>query len=400
MNFLEALFTGAKAMVKHIVGAVRSVVRGVLNEVGPQGQGGTAALGHRGADGFFKQAQAIADQERELAEKAQRDRKRTEADVQRLRQLAVERERVRAEMEQANAQRAAQQLRERAADTLLAKLDDDELSSNVGILAAKACPACAGMMRIRQGALVAETGQRRFYWQCTEPRHPPCPTLKLDPSKHDAGVVRLADPDLDTPKAQRHAEWNQPDVLAQTHGRLRQHLGDDDKQVVCPQHLLPMKLLPKRAPGGRVLDSYEYVCLGVTPEGKACEHKVELQTMPQVAAMLLRTEGEGIIGAGIRVRPTPRLDPRPHGPRAARPAASRVEDHKPQASGAAKAASTASIASASSLQPVAGAEDPRHHAQARQQEGQRDAQAPQHADVGAAEEAPAKAADQVEHWVE
>jgi hypothetical protein len=379
LNFLEALFTGAKAMVKHIVGAVRSVVRGVLNEVGPPAQDRPAALGHSAADRFFQQAQQLADQERELAEKAQRDRKKTEADVQRLRQLAIERERVRAEMERANAQAAAQQLRERAGDTLLAKLDDDELSSNVGILAAKACPACAGMMRIRQGALAAETGQRRFYWQCTEPHHPPCPTIKLDPSKHDAGVLRLADPDLDTPKPQRHAEWNRPDVLAQTHGRLRQHLGDDDKQVVCPQHLLPMKLLPKRAPGGRVLDSYEYVCLGVTAEGKACEHKVELQTMPQVAAMLLRTEGEGIIGAGIRVRTTPRLDPRPHLPRIAKPGAA---------------------ASASGLEPVAGAKDPRHHAQARQQEGQRDAQAPAHADVGAAEEAPAKAADQVEHWVE
>lgn len=395
MNFLEALFAGAKAMVKQIAGAVRTVVQGLLAEVGPSAPGRGAALGHHGTgDGFFKQAQAIADQERELAEKAQRDRKRTEADVQRLRQLAIERERVRAEMERANAQRSAQQLRERAGDTLLAKLDDDELSSNVGILAAKTCPACGGMMRIRQGAVASETGQRRFYWQCTEQRHPPCPSVKLDPGKQNAGVVRLADPDLDTPKAQRHAEWNRPDVLAQTHGRVRQHLGDADAQVVCPQHLLPMKLLPKRAVGGRVLDSYEYVCLGVTPDGKACEHKVELQTMPQVAAMLLRTEGEGIIGSGVRVRTAPRLDPRPHAPRSARPAAPGVHGI------AAKEGGSTRADSASGLQPQAAAQDPRRHAQAQPQEGQRDAQAPARAGVGAAEEAAAKAAEPVAQPVE
>lgn len=384
MNFLEALFAGAKAMVKQIVGAVRTVVQGLLAEVGPSASGRNAALGHGASDRFFKQAQDIADQERELAEKAQRDRKRTEADVQRLRQLAIERERVRAEMERASAQRSAQQLRERADDTLLAKLDDDELSSNVGILAAKSCPACAGMMRIRQGALATDTGQRRFYWQCTEPRHPPCPSVKLDPGKQNAGVVRLADPDLDTPKAQRHAEWNRPEVLAQTHGRVRQHLGDADVQVVCPQHLLPMKLLPKRAPGGRVLDSYEYVCLGVSAEGKACEHKVELQTMPQVAAMLQRTEGEGIIGSSVRVRTTPRADLRRSAAPSATPTAPRREAQAASAPGDAPA----------------GAQQPGPAAPAAQQEGPREAQASARADVGAAEDAAAKLAEPLAHAVD
>jgi hypothetical protein len=105
----------------------------------------------------------------------------------------------------------------------------------------------------------------------------------------------MPDPDLDTPKVQRRAAWEEPRTIAETHGRIRQHLGDEDNQVICPQHLLPMKLLPKRAQGGRILDSYEYVCPGVTSDGKACEQKIELQTMPQVAATLRRTEGKGII---------------------------------------------------------------------------------------------------------
>lgn len=296
MNFLEALFSGAKAFVRELISVSRTVVREVLKEVDQSAFGRSATrLADGIADRYFNQARDLSDEERELAEKSRRDGRRTEADAERLREIAAERERVRAEMERANAERCAQDLRDHADETLVARLDDDELSSNVGILAAKVCPVCGGTMRIRQRPVASDTGIRRFYWQCTEPNLPPCPNIKLDPSKGNAGIVRLADPDLDTPKEERRAAWKRPDVVAETHGRVRQHLGDDDKQVVCPQHLLPMKLLPKRNHGGRVLDSYEYVCLEVTSDGKSCEHKIDLQTMPQVAAMLRRTEGEGII---------------------------------------------------------------------------------------------------------
>ena len=298
LNFLEALFSGAKAFVTELVSVARTVVREVLKEVDQSAFGRSATRLVDGiADRYFTQARDLSEEERELAEKSQRDGRRTEADAERLREIAAERGRVRAEMERTNAERAAQDLRDHADETLVVRLDDDELSSSVGILAAKVCPACGGTMRIRQTPVASDTRIRRFYWQCTEPKLPPCPTVKLDPSKGNAGVVRLADPDLDTPKVERREAWNTPDVIAETHGRVRQHLGDDDKQVVCPQHLLPMKLLPMRNQGrrGRILDSYEYVCLGVTSDGKACEHKIELQTMPHVAAMLRRTEGEGII---------------------------------------------------------------------------------------------------------
>ena len=194
-----------------------------------------------------------------------------------------------------SSKRAAQEFRSRYSETLVAKLDDDELSSNVGILTAKQCPSCGGTMRIRQGAIVNDTGLRKFFWQCTQPNYPSCPTIKLDPEQVQVSIVRPADPDLDRPKSERRATWNRPDVSAQTHARVRQHLGDEDTQLVCPFHLLPMKLLEKRLKGGLVLDSYEHVCLGVSSEGRACEYKIELKSMPQVAAMLRRNEGDGII---------------------------------------------------------------------------------------------------------
>jgi hypothetical protein len=296
MALLDALFSGAKALLNEVIAAGRAVVREVLKEVDQSAFGRAATRLVDGVvDRYFTQARDLAGEEQELAAKAQRDRRRTEADADRLREIEAERERLRREMERAASARAAQEFRERADETLVAQLDDDELSSNVGILSAKQCPACGGTMRIRQRGLNVTTGMRNFYWQCTEPRVPSCPTLKLDPEQARSTVLRPADPDLDTPKEKRRETWTRSDVLAETHTRVRQHLGDDDNQLVCPHHLLPMKLLPKRNQSGLLLDSYEYVCLAVTPSGKACDHKIDLQTMPQVAAMLRRTEGTGII---------------------------------------------------------------------------------------------------------
>lgn len=298
MNLLDALFAGAKALLKEVAVAGRVVVREVLKEIDQSAFGRAATRLVDGVmDRYFSKAHDLAEEEQELTEKAQRDGRRKEADSERLREIEAERERLRAELERANAERSTQEFKDAADKAIVAIVDDDELSSNVGILSAKLCPACGGTMRIRQGGIVSNSGLRKFFWQCTEPNNPPCPSIKLDPEQIRTSVIRPADPDLDTPKAERRAAWSRDDVLNQTHSRVRQHLGDDDKQVVCPHHLLPMKLLPKRSPGKRLLDSYEYVCLGVTSDGRACDHKVDLQTMPQVAAMLRRTEGKGILSS-------------------------------------------------------------------------------------------------------
>jgi protein-arginine kinase len=108
-------------------------------------------------------------------------------------------------------------------------------------------------------------------------------------------VVRPESADFDTPRDIRRSTWEKQPVVNETHSRLRQHLGDEDQQLVCPKHLLPLKLVESRKKGGKLLDSYEYVCLAINADGSACDHNVTLQTMPQVAAMLQRTEGEGII---------------------------------------------------------------------------------------------------------
>jgi hypothetical protein len=81
------------------------------------------------------------------------------------------------------------------------------------------------------------------------------------------------------------------------HQRIRSTLGDDDKGVVCPHHMLPMKLLPKASPGRLMLDSYEYICPGVGDDGRACDYKIPMETYVQAAEALRRRDGVGIIDA-------------------------------------------------------------------------------------------------------
>lgn len=56
-----------------------------------------------------------------------------------------------------------------------------------------------------------------------------------------------------------------------------------------------MKLLQRSQADGRLLTTYEYVCLAVDSEGRACQHRISIETFPQVSEILRRREGQGII---------------------------------------------------------------------------------------------------------
>lgn len=298
MNFLTALFRGAKAIWEGAKHVGRTLIQDVLQELDRSAFGRAATKLVEGlVDHHLKSARELVVEEDELAKKYLRDGRRTEGDIERLEAIRTERNRLRIELDKANTELFAAELRSKADETIVAQVDDDELSANVGILSAKRCPRCDGTMRIRQGDIDSDSKKRKFYWQCTETSVSPCPTIKLDPEAESRNIVRTSDLDLDTAKNERRAIWNNPTIVTQTHARVRQHLGDEDSQLICPVHVIPLKLMPKRLQGGLVLDSYEYICLGVMPDGKACAHTIKLQTMPQVAAMLRRTEGEGIIRA-------------------------------------------------------------------------------------------------------
>lgn len=297
MSLLDTLWAGAKALVQGVAVASREVVRAVLDEIDRSSIGkATTQLIYGVTRQHFGAAKDLVDEERELAEKRARDGGLREVDLERLRAIEAERDTLRKELEAAKASEAAKDLREAGDDLIAAHLSADEAASAVGILASKAC-GCGGTMRIVQGNFDTKRGRQSFYWKCTVPRAIPCMTVKLDPEVDNATVLRQADPDLDGAHDKRRAIWERQDVLTKAHGRLRQGLGDDDEEVICPAHLLPMKLMPTPSASGRMLDSYHYVCLGVHADGRACSHTVDVKSFPQVAATLKRRYGVGIIGA-------------------------------------------------------------------------------------------------------
>lgn len=296
MSFLQSLFSGAKALIRGVVEGVREVVRVVLTEIDNSNVGRAATELIRGVTSrHFSRALDYVEEEREYAEKRLRDGRLTEKDQERLREIQAEREALRKELEAAKAAQAAKDLDHAKDGLLTAELNPDEAAAAVGILASKECPECGGTMRIVQGGFNIKTEKQTFYWRCTLPHAIPCPTVALNPEAEKATVLREPDPDLDGPHAKRRAIWERPDVLAKAHGRLRQGLGDADEEVICPTHLLPMKLMPRPSGRGLMLDSYHYVCLGVHPNGHACEYTVDVKSFPQVAATLKRRDGVGII---------------------------------------------------------------------------------------------------------
>lgn len=297
MGFLESLFSGVRVFVSELVTVVADAVRVVLEEIDRSSFGRAATqFVHGATQKYFSTAQNLAAEERELAEKFVRDGRRSETDAERLQEIAAERVSLRKQIDAAKASNAAQEFRENQDQVVAVAASDDEASATVGIIASKACPECGETMRIRQGAFNDKTERRSFFWHCTSAKFA-CPSIKLDPAKERASVMRKQDPNLDLSAPDRRAIWKRKDVLVETAGRLRNALGEDDSEIVCPTHLLPMKLLPRSQADGRLLLTYEYVCLAVDSEGRACQHRIRLETFPQVSEALRRREGQGIIKA-------------------------------------------------------------------------------------------------------
>jgi hypothetical protein len=296
MSFWQSLFSGVKAFFEGVVGVAMEVVRVFVSEIDRSDVGRAATELMQGATRrVFVQAQDLAGEEQELSAKRQRDGRVTERDSERLREIEAERDQLRKALDEAKAREAAQALRDAQGELITAPLTPDETSASVGILSSRTCPECGATMRIRQSYFSLQQQRHSFYWQCTASRFSLCPTLKLDPDADQATVIRRPDADLDGSSEARRREWNKPATIAQAHGRLRSGLGDTDEEMICPKHLLPMKLMPNGRSSGLMLDSYAYMCLGVNADGRACEHNVPVTSFPQVSATLRRREGRGIL---------------------------------------------------------------------------------------------------------
>lgn len=292
-----ALFPGARAIVTKVVDrAVVAVVhagREFVSAWMKAAEESGAQTPEAARKSQRSKAQNLADEERDLAQKYQRDKARTPADSDRIAEINAERERLREEVGDTNAIQSAKDIID-AKDLISANATADELASQVGILSTKPCPQCSGIMTLQFDANNAMQGQK-FKWRCSTTRVIPCPTIYVKAAELEQQVsVRQKHADLDIDTSQRQS-WSDPAVIAKTAGRVRGHMGSPDDAILCPIHLTPMKLLPIANASGLLLDTYQYACLGVRPDGRACSHTVPVKSFGQVSGLLTRLEGRGIL---------------------------------------------------------------------------------------------------------
>jgi len=294
---LDSLFAGVKAFVREVVEVAREAVHVVLEEIDRSAFGKAATGLVKGiADRYFRQAQDLAEEEEELAEKFQRDGRQTESDKDRLREIEAQREKLRRQVDTARAAEAAKDLKAHESDVIAAPVSGDDASSVIGVLATKTCE-CGGTMRIQHDSYSKTSDRSKFYWQCTSANPIPCKRIYFDPTKIGGAVIREANPDLDGSSKKRREIWEQPETLSNTHRRLRRAVGESNPDVTCPVHVLPLKLLPmpNAKPDAPMLNTYQYVCPGVTPEGLACAYSIPITAFAQVSTILRAREGRGII---------------------------------------------------------------------------------------------------------
>ena len=111
MSFFESLFSGAKAILSGIVTTVVTVVGEVLKEFDRSVFGQAATTLVKGVSKqYFNNAQDLADEEKEYANKRARGGLLREKDLERLREIEAERDALRKELEAAKAANAVKEL--------------------------------------------------------------------------------------------------------------------------------------------------------------------------------------------------------------------------------------------------------------------------------------------------
>ncbi|MCE1250692.1 MAG: hypothetical protein LWW82_08175 [Comamonadaceae bacterium] len=298
---LEALFGAAKALIKAALGAAKEVVVETVKAL--EGTTTGKVLSHaveswvRTKTQAAAQAQDLAAEEAEIGAKMARDGKLSPAEWGRVDEINEHRSQLRKQYAQADAAKLREALDH--AGAVHAPVSADEIISTVGLLPHKTCQ-CGAMMAVST-THTQQYGQwkNKFAWRCAV-----CGAREyFDPVKEAATIVRAPDADLDMPEAKRHEIWHAPATLADANARLRSHMGEADNEVLCPQHLLPMKIFPSLAANrGLVLDSYAYACVGMNPDGRGCTHRIPIDRLAITSAVLQRLEGRGLVQAGSPAR--------------------------------------------------------------------------------------------------
>ena len=289
-----------KLVVQASADAVRSVVRTIAKDLGFQGADSEAATLARG---FLGRMKTVAREEEELKLKERRDHSLSRADKERVRELSSERESLFRQYGAAKQRAvigATVAAPEDYAQTALSDERTNVLQYHLGMVRLeKSCPNCRRPMvlnhRIGGGHQLQD-----FFWSCTsfyeKGAASVCKVLNID--LKDLALLHRKDvPELQVKGSELTALIEQPLMVKQVTARMEEHRNrDEDPEVLCPVHHIPMLLQRKREHDGTLLDMYHLRCpyLRADETGR-CPQMVKLKSTAQIASYLARVEGRGIL---------------------------------------------------------------------------------------------------------
>lgn len=295
---LDALFGGIASFVVRVLPKVLdSVARTVLTEL--KGSPSAPWLPAKVVAGIDKIIGRLKEIDQEICNReryAARSGRIGEAENARIRELEHQKEEEYATLEQAKKQKAAQELAANPSKFVESPLSNQSshlLQYHLGLAVLEKRCACGYPMRL-QHKTVEDPSFTDFFWQCTrfyvEDNRPKCRGIPFVAS--DIKLLHNSDiPELQIAKQDLLVVGTEKGIQDDTDTRMRDHLGFEDDDVLCPVHSVPMVLYEKQA-GLRVplLDRYHLRCSHFS-----CTQKTKLKSVPQLAAFLRRKEGVGIV---------------------------------------------------------------------------------------------------------
>ena len=243
----------------------------------------------------------INEEMEELKLKKAKDGNLSDTDSERVDKLVKGRIEVFEEYQANKSEETARNLKEYPDDFKSTEITDDTinlLQYHMGPAVLKKNCNC-GWPMVLQHKTILTPKFNDFFWQCSrfyvndgrqKCKNSPfvATDLKL---LHKTGI-----PEIEMPNSDLQLIAEQKPVQVNIIKRVIDHINQEDSEVLCPVHIVPMVLRQKQAHSGHILDMYFLACSHLAKDAHLrCRHTVKLKSYPQLAAYLRRTEGIGIL---------------------------------------------------------------------------------------------------------
>lgn len=245
----------------------------------------------------------IVDLDREIEElerKFKRDAYKSKKDQERYEEIKFYKDQKFTEFHNIKSQEAALKAIENPSLYLPSQLDDEnahiiQYHADVSV-PDKKCPVCGRPMTIRsktqQPNQVYQLSD--FFWSCTGWFYDPKQCTKTESlNAKDISLLHRNDiPELQATNSQLNTIFNEPSIQKATISRMREikySSDNQDHEVLCPIHHIPMELREKREPS-YALDMFYLRC----PHHQ-CNQVTKLKSVAQLASFLARKQTRGIL---------------------------------------------------------------------------------------------------------